>query len=176
MRLAGDRLGRLRGRCGRGRHGLRCRLLRRLRSGLNANQRGGAEEGDRHEQNCQRCAHAIRGKGLAEKCVVQKAFNAMSETTGTSHGDSYEGWARRGREFEQDLCVGRTAGSLLETGTVADGLGQIRKLVLEPPTQRAEPEERRVEAGEELQVEVALANVGALVGEDDTEFLSVPGA
>ena len=94
--------------------------------------------------------------------------------TVASHGDSYEGWARRGREFEQDLGVGGAAGSLLEAGAVADGLGQVREFAFEPPPQGADPEKRGVEAGEKLQVEVALANVRALVGQDDAQLLAVP--
>ena len=92
-----------------------------------------------------------------------------------SHGYSYEGWARRCREFEQYLRVGRPASGLFEPGAVADGFSQIRKLVLEPPSERAEPEERGVEARKQLQIEVALTDMGSLVRKDNAELFGIPG-
>ena len=53
---------------------------------------------------------------------------------------------------------------------VADGFTEVREFAFEPPAERAEPEERGIEPCKKLKVEIALANVGALVGENDTEF------
>ena len=57
---------------------------------------------------------------------------------------------------------------------VADRLTQIAELALEPPSERAEPEQGGIESGYELKVEVALSNVRALVGEDNAQLLRIP--
>ena len=109
----------MRGR--RGRRG-RCRLLLR---GLYTNECGGSEKRDRDQDYCDHQAATATCKGLAESAVVKKPFDAPGETATACHRDSCECRARRGREFEKNLCIRGTVGSLLEAGAIADGLGQI---------------------------------------------------
>src|SRR5580704_12426819 len=73
------------------------------------------------------------------------------------------------------MCVRGTASGLLDSRTIADGLGQFSELSLEPPAQRAEPDKRGVEPGKQLEVKVTLTNVRALVSEHNAKLLLVPG-
>ena len=142
---------------------------------FNADQCGGGKERHGNQEDGEQCAAAAGSKGLAEAGFVQKALNALGKMTGAGHGNSCKGWARESREFKQELGVGGAAGGLFKAGAVADGFAQFREFAFEPPSQGAEPEEGGVEAGEQLQIEVALANVGALVGENDAQLLLIPG-
>ena len=91
---------------------------------------------------------ASAGKALAERIVVEQAFDASGQTAGACHGDSYRDSAPLSREFKQDLSVGRAARSFFHCRPVADGLGQLGEFMLEPPAKRARPDECGVEAGE----------------------------
>ncbi len=94
--------------------------------------------------------------------------------TGTGHGNSCKRWARQGREFKKDLGVRRAAGCLLQAGAVADGFAQFVEFAFQPPTKRAEPEQRCIKRGGQLQIEVALADVRAFMGQHDAQLLLVP--
>jgi len=94
--------------------------------------------------------------------------------TGAGHGNSCEGWAREGREFKQELSVAGAAGGLFKAGAVADGFAQFIEFAFEPPSEGAEPEEGGIEPGEKLKIEVALADVRALVGQNHAQLLFIP--
>src|SRR5512146_508728 len=94
--------------------------------------------------------------------------------TGASHSNSCKGWARQDREFEKELGVRSAARGFFQAGTVADGFAQFVERSLQPPAEGAEPEEACVDSGEQLQVEVALANVRSFVGQNDAQLLLVP--
>ena len=141
---------------------------------LHANERRGREQdrGNQHERGPEPAAPAR--ECLAETAFVEQAFNALGDAAGTRHGDAYFGAARHGGEFQQDAGIGSVIGGFLEAGVIADGFAQVGELALEPPSQGAEPEDGGVEAGQGLEVEVALAHVGALMGQHDAQFLDVP--
>ena len=145
-----------------------------LRRGFHADKSGGGEERNGNQKSGKKGAAATGGKGLAETGFVQKTFDALGEMTGAGHGNSCKGWAREGREFKQELSVGGAAGGLFKAGAVADGLAQFREFAFEPPSQWAEPEQGGVEAGEQLQIEVALADVRALVRQNHAHLLLIP--
>ena len=141
---------------------------------LNADQRRGGKQRHRHQEHGQQSAAAGGGKRVAETGFVQKALNALGKMTGACHGNSCKGWARQGREFKKDLGVGGAAGGLLKAGAVADGFAQFVKFAFQPPSKRAEPEQRSIEGGGQLQVKVALADVRAFVGQHDAQLLFAP--
>ena len=94
--------------------------------------------------------------------------------TGAGHGNSCKGWAREGREFKQELSVRGAAGGLFKAGAVADCFAQFTEFTFQPPSKRAEPEKRCIKPGEQLQIEVALANVRALVRQNHPQLLLTP--
>ena len=136
---------------------------RRLAGGLHADKRRGGKQRHWNEQHCEKRTATSARKSLAESAVVEQPLNAAREITSASHGDSYEGWARCSREFKKYLSVSRTAGSLLQSRAIADGLGQIGEFAFEPPSQRTKPEESGIDARKRLQIKVALPNVRAFV-------------
>ena len=149
--------------------------LRHGRSGgFNADQRGGGKQRNGNKEDGKQGAAAAGGKGLAEAGFVKQALNALGKMTGAGHGNSCKGWARESREFKQELSVGGAAGGHFKAGAIADGFAQFREFAFEPPSQGAEPEEGGIETGKKLQIEVALANMGALVGQNDAQLLLIP--
>ena len=84
------------------------------------------------------------------------------------------GSARHGREFKQDLGVGNRARRLFKAGAIADCFAEVREFAFQPPAQRTEPEQGRVEAGHRLQVEVALADMRPFVGKNNAQLLGIP--
>ena len=149
----------------RRRRGFSCGRGLCLLGSLHADKGRGSVECDRHKQDGDEDTTPSTGESLAERAVVEQPLNAARETTGTSHGDSYSGWARCCREFKKDLRIRGAAGSLLQSGAIADGFGQVGECSLEPPAERAEPDQRRIKRSKQLQVEIALSNVRALMGE-----------
>ena len=98
----------------------------------------------------------------------------MREITSAGHGYSYEGWARQSREFKQNLGIRSAADGFFEAGSVADGLAQIGEFAFEPPSERTEPEDGGIKARQELQIEVPLTDVRALMRQNDAQLFGAP--
>ena len=96
--------------------------------------------------------------------------------TGASHSNSCKGWARQCREFKKELGVRSAAGSLFKAGAVADSFAQFVEFAFQPPSQWAEPENACVNSRQQLQIEISLANMRALMGQNNAQFLFVPFA
>jgi hypothetical protein len=142
--------------------------------GFNADQSRRCKERGGDKKNSKQRAAAAAGKSLAEAGFVKKAFNALGEMTGAGHGNSCQGWARESREFKKDLSVGGSACGLFKARAVADGFAQFGKFAFEPPSQGAEPEKRGVDACQKLQIKVALADVRALVSQNNAQLFLIP--
>ena len=98
-------------------------LLCLLSGGFDAYEGGCGKECDGNDYNGGQAATGSC-KGLAERNVVEKPLDAAGEGSTAGHGNSYEGWARCCREFEQDLRVGCAIGGLFKASAVADGFSQ----------------------------------------------------
>jgi hypothetical protein len=145
-----------------------------LPGSLNAYESSSSEQNHRDYQHC--CKRAPRTcKRLPERNIIQQPLNAARERSTAGHADSYPGWARRCREFEQNLRIRSAVGSLFKACAVADCLSQIREFAFEPPSQRAWPECCGIDGRKKLKVEIALANMRALVRQHDAQLLVVPG-
>src|ERR1022692_5092264 len=76
--------------------------------------------------------------------------------------------------FQAEDGIRDTACGLLQGCAVADGLAQFGELSLEPPAERAEPEQRGINPREHLQVEVTLPDMRAFVRKNYAQLLRVP--
>ena len=79
-------------------------------------------------------------------------------------------------EIEQDLRVGQPVFDDFERAGVADDFGKFGQPGELPPRERTEPEHRAIERGQQQDIEIAVGDVGALMGQHGLALRQIPVA
>ena len=77
-------------------------------------------------------------------------------------------------EVEQNLGVGQPVIQNLKRACVADDFGQFGQPGQVPPRQRAEPEYRSIERGQQQNIEIPVGDVGALMRQHGPALRQIP--
>ena len=114
-------------------------------------------------------AQLRRGRGCLED-----ALHAAAHRAGPRHFDARRRPPDMLHEVEQNFGVRQPVLDHFERRCIADDFSQFRQPGVMPPRKRTEPEHRTIERGEQQQIEIAVGDVSALMGQHGLALARIP--
>ena len=139
-----------------------------------AGNRHGAQRDQREEGS--RDQHALAPIGAGRRLVRREnPFDPPAHRRRPRHGERRIDALPASGHVEQNAGVVRAVFQRFESGVVADDFRKFSKPRELPPGERVEPEHRAIDRGEQQHIEIAVRDVGALVGQHGPAFCRAPG-